>query len=163
MVDHRADPVFRAAVDGLHTSIETLAQANVPDAVRLWNRRNGGNNLQAHYSSIVPLAVWLSRRYPQHLPRLRAGTSLRHDMTHGSAEGGNRRLWHPIQQDMICYLNHSGADVVAEAMATGSPQSGSTVASTYLSTRYGGGQTSGRAGDTVLKRTLKLVAHMSLG
>ncbi len=33
-------------------------------------------------------------------------------------------------------------------------------AARYLSQRYGGAQGAGGAGDTVLKRTLKLLAHM---
>jgi hypothetical protein len=62
-------------------------------------------------------------------------------------------------QDMRNLLSARGADIIAESIRSHSPQDAASIAATYLSSDYGGGQGTGGAGDTVLKRTIKLLAH----
>ena len=56
----------------------------------------------------------------------------------------------------------SGQDIVAEEMTSGIAQSAADVARTYLSTSWGGGQPKGGGANTVVKRTLKLLAHLQI-
>lgn len=163
MVDFRRDVLFRAALVGLENEIEVLSSRGIPDAAALASRREGANNLQGHYHSVLPLALWFCRRYSQALGSLRGATSIYHEMTSGSSESRDRTLWVPIQQDLIAYLNRSGNDILAAELSSGSPQTAGTIADTYLSTRFGGSHARGGAGDTVFKRATKLLAHLSLG
>lgn len=163
MADYRRNLLFGAALNGLHSELDSLAVGGVPDAQALIDRRDGSNNLQGHYQSVVPLALWFCRRYSQHLPALRAATDVRRDMTSGSTESRDRGLWVPIQQDLIAFLNRDGHDVLSEELGSSAPQDAAAIANTYLSVRFGGAQTRGGAGDTVFKRAAKLIAHVSIG
>ena len=82
-------------------------------------------------------------------------------MGRGSREAKNRNLWAKSQKALKEFLKRRGRDIVSETMRTGVPQSAQRVAETYLSYRFGGGQLHGGAGDTVLKRTLKILAHLT--
>lgn len=132
----------------------------IPDASALFQRTRGQNNLQGHAHSIVPLAVLLARVYPQLLLAIRINTDLQHGMTGQSAEARLKAVWLPVQTGIQLLIASRGGDIVSETFGRATPQTVSRVADTYLSVRYGGGQQRGGAGDTVVKRTLKLLAHL---
>lgn len=126
-------------------------------------RGGGWNNLQGHARSVVPVAVLYARLHPEQLQQIRAMTDLKHDMGQPwSEEARNSDMWGPVMQDMQQMVSSHTETIVASESSTGDPQTVEAVATTYLSTDYGGGQTSGGAGNTVLKRTLKLLAHVLL-
>jgi hypothetical protein len=152
---------FNTAVEGIRRMIESLAAAQVADAVSLVNRGKGWNNLQGHSRCVIALAVWLVRKHPGALAPLRKATALKHSMTKTSTEARHKHLWKAIAKMLCAELVKSGSDVILPPGAKStSPQTAQHVASTYLSTAFGGGQVGGGAGNTVLKRTLKLLAHL---
>ena len=161
MADIRRDAAFATAVAGARAAIDALHQNHrIADATALYQRGQNVNNLSGHAHSIIPLAVLLAREYPVLLGLVRARTDLRRAMTRQSGEARDRYLWRKIMNATKLLLADRGADVIVEELATGRPQSAQRVATTYLSTAFGGGQPRGGAGNTVIKRTLKLLAHL---
>ena len=160
MANLTRDAAFSALIAAAEASINTLANAGVRDAHALVLRQKGWNNLQGHARALIPLALWFIRAHPAHLASLRKSTSLRSDMGRSSREARNRGLWQPIQADLRGFLSRKGSDIITVRASTRSPQTAQHVANTYLSDTYGGGQTTGQAGNTVFKRTLKLLAHI---
>jgi len=160
MTNFTQDPAFTALVAGTEQIIAILAGARVPDAKSLAARQAGWNNLQGHARGVIPLAVWFIRQHPHHLTRLRGSTRLRMSMSRHSSEAGNVALWQPIQSDLIQSLVMNGTDIISIGTSARSPRTAQDIANTYLSNLYGGAQTTGQAGNTVLKRTLKLLAHV---
>lgn len=162
MADLRRDAAFVAAVAAARQAIGELASRGNADAAALVQRSGGWNNLQGHAHSIVPLAVFFARHRPLALGPIKGATSLRTSQSHGSREARKRTLWRQVQADLRNLLRNRGSDILAEEMRSNRPQTAQQIANTYLSSGYGGGQTSGGGGDTVLKRTLKLLAHVLL-
>ncbi len=158
-MDLRHDAGFEAAVAAAEEVIYSMAKSGVPDARMLAARTAGWNNLQGHAHSIVPLAVLLVRRYPSVLTKTRRHTDLGRNMANRSTEARDTTVWSPVQAHLKKIITSRGTDIISETIRSGRPQSIADIAHTYLSRRYGGGQSSGGAGDTVLKRTLKLLAH----
>ena len=69
-------------------------------------------------------------------------------------------VWDGVKTGMIQLLATSGADVLTPpGTKVNSPVSAANIAQTYLRTNYGGSQQAGGGGNTVIKRTLKLLAH----
>lgn len=161
MVDMTQDAIFTALVAATEEVIEVLANAGVRDARALVMRQRGWNSLQGHTRGLIPLAVWFIRTYPQHLGNLRGSTTLATNMGPRSAEARDHVVWQPIQTDLSNLLASDGADVISPpGTSPRSPRTAQEIADTYLSTSYGGGQPTGHAGNTVVKRTLKLLAHV---
>jgi hypothetical protein len=166
MADLRNDLAFGTAVGATRYVISELARRGVRDAQALAQRRSGWNNLQGHAHSLVPLAVFFARSNPPSLRAVRATTTLRRSMTARSQEAGDRVLWSSVEADMRALLAARGNDIVSEELRRRGPrrrrrrQTARQIARTYLSRTYGGGQTKGGAGNTVIKRTLKLLAHV---
>lgn len=161
MADLRESPAFSGAVGATRHAIIDLARNHrVPDALALYNRERGVNNLQGHANSIVPLAVLMARIYPGILPIIRARTDIRNELGSGNHETRDRRIWDPVKNAAHLVIQTHGDDIIAETIGTAEGQTVEEVANTYLSVRFGGGQPRGGAGDTVVKRTLKLLAHL---
>ena len=161
MTDIRRDPAFATAVAGARAAIDALHRHHgIPDATALYQRGQNVNNLIGHAHSIIPLAVLIAREYPFLLGFVRARTDLRRAMTRQSREARDTYLWRKIMYAMKLLLGRRGGDVIVEELATRRPQSAQRVATTYLSTAFGGGQRRGGAGNTVIKRTVKLLAHL---
>ena len=159
MVDYTDNPLFSARHAAIETAIHVLAHAGVADADMLVLRQLGWNNLQGHARAVVPLAIWFLTHEPHHGEHIRDNTDLATSMTGGSRESRGA-FWRPIQGEMRSLLRHHGGDRIAMGERGNSPETARRIARTYLSTRYGGGQTSGGAGDTVFKRTLKIASHV---
>lgn len=159
MADLTADKEFQTAVAKARRLIEREAKGGSEDAVALVERKNGKNNLQGHYNSLVPLAVLLASEYPDLLEDIRSGTRLSHNMGRGSYEARKSNVWSPVKKAVRKLQKARGSDVVAGELRSGRPQTVNQVSKTYLSKRYGGSHPHGGGGDTVLKRTLKLLAH----
>ena len=161
MADLRRDTHFKADCDKLASHVALLSAKGVPDAIAISDREDNVNNLSGHAHSIVPLAVAFARAYPHHLETLKRRTDLHHGMGQsGSQEARDPALWDSIKADMQSFVATRGGDVVADARRSGEPQTVAKVADAYLSERYGGSHTTGGAGDTTLKRSLKLLAHI---
>ena len=79
-------------------------------------------------------------------------------MSNTSAEARGD-FWDDVKVILRALLQQSGNDLIVIRQRPNSPTTAQEVASTYISADYGGGQTGGGAGNTVLKRTLKLLAH----
>ena len=161
MADIRHDASFATAVAGARAAIKQLhLPYNIPDATALYQRGRNVNNLSGHANSIIPLAVLISRVHPTILVFIRARTDLQTAMTARSSEARDRYLWKKVMSATKLLVAERGADIIAEELATGTAQSAQRIADTYLSTAFGGKQTRGGAGNTVIKRTLKLLAHL---
>ena len=160
MPDLRNDPAFVAAVAAARQAIGELASRGIPDAEALVARSAGWNNLQGHAHSLIPLAVLYARSNYTQLQAVRSATILTQAMTGGSQEARNRSIWRVVKRSMITMLAGRGSDIISEQIANGRPQTARQIANTYLSSSFGGGQSSGGAGNTVIKRTLKLLAHI---
>lgn len=161
MPDLTQDAAFTALVAATEgVIINVLANAGVRDATALVMRQRGWNNLQGHTRGVIPLTVWFARAYPQHLNRLRASTNLRFGMGPSSAGARDQAIWQPIQTDLRAYLATNGTDIIALGDRPRSPRRAQEISDTYLATDYGGKQTGGRAGNTVFKWTLKILAHV---
>ncbi|MXX19418.1 MAG: hypothetical protein F4X03_10735 [Dehalococcoidia bacterium] len=159
MVDYTKDPLFSARHAAIETAIHVLASAGVVDADRFVLRQSGWNNLQGHARAVMPLAVWFLTHEPHHGEDLRDNTDLVTTMTARSGESRGT-FWRPIQAEMRILLRDHGGDRIAVGERRNSPETAVRIARTYLSTRYGGGQARGGAGDTVFKRTLKITSHL---
>lgn len=85
-------------------------------------------------------------------------TNLGTNMSNTSQEARGA-FWDDVKAVLRASLQQYGNDLIAVGLRTTSPETAQEIAHTYISADYGGGQTSGGAGTTVLKRTLKLLAH----
>lgn len=163
MPDLRHDPAFAVAVESTRQAIFALAtDHNIPDAEALVRRARGENQLSGHAHSVLPLAVLVARTFPHVLTIIRARTDLHNSMAPRASETRDTLIWTPVKRGVQLVVATRGDDIIAEEIRTGNSQTVDRVATTYLSLRYGGGQPQGGAGDTVLKRTLKLMAHLSI-
>ncbi|MBN1547543.1 MAG: hypothetical protein JW902_12885 [Syntrophaceae bacterium] len=162
MTDFTINPAFMALIHGVDQMILDLAQQRIPDAQAIASRYAGGNNLQGHARGLVPVAIWFARAHHPHLERVRKATNLTIDMSWSSAEARNRGLWRPIQRDFIAAIAANGTDIVTSGGDIYTPHSVEDIASTYLPTSWGGNQSTGGAGGTVIKRTLKIMSHTFL-
>ncbi len=160
MADLTRNARFTSLVAATERVIDVLATAGVDDAIKLMLRQRGWNSLQGHVRAVMPLAVWFVRAHPEHLDAVRRATRLGTPMHGGSSEARNRAVWRPIQRDLKALLTKQGNDVISVALASRTPTTAAEIAKTYLARDYGGGQTSGKAANTVFKRTLKLLAHV---
>lgn len=158
MTDYRFDPAFRAAVAAVETGIEQLAANGVPDAQALMDRAAGVNNLQGHYNALVPLAVLLLRQQPHLVAHVKGRTDLAIDMGQERSEARDRATWAPVEAATSALIAAEPHSIIGERLSPGLV----TVqdAANYLSQDFGGVQSTGGGGNTVLKRTLKLVAHL---
>ena len=139
------------------------------------DREEGENNLQGHAWSVIPLAVHYGRHHRDTMNEIRqANLDLSVSMDDGySAANEQERIasrnetrhevWNRASGEMRAFLaSPNGQDTVAQTMTGGRPQTAADVANTYLKDTWGGGQTSGGGGNTVVKRTLKLLAHLQI-
>ena len=79
-------------------------------------------------------------------------------MARQSAEADGA-FWNDVKAALIQLLAEHGDDQIVVGERTNSPTTPNHIANTYLSSDYGGGQTTGGGGTAVLKRTLKLLSH----
>ena len=161
MADLRRKPEFAAAVAAARAGIAEFAKRRVPDAVAIQQRLHGKHNLQGHAHSVVPLAVLVARENRGLLQMARQRTKLRADMA-STPEKRDALLWGSLEVAIRSVLGAQGGDCISETIKGDEPQTARRVAKTYLTMRYGGGHAGGGAGDTVLKRTIKLLAHMGI-
>jgi hypothetical protein len=159
-VDYTKDAKFqkrRVATDDLLEAL-ALPGARCPDAVKVVMRVAGWNNLQGHARALVPLAIWFAFHHPQLCSDIRDATSLRKEMTSASTEARDA-VWQMVQATLKSDLATLGGDIVATGLQTNSPSTVKKILKTYCSDRYGGSHGKGGAGDTVFKRTLKILSH----
>lgn len=160
MADLRNDPVFKSSFKGLREAISSLNNDNIADANMLYRRGQGWNSLQAHSYCVIPVALYFSQKFPNILRVIRQGTNINRSMSRQSAEARDQALWRPVQKAFRAFLNRNGNDIVTHTKSTKSPRTCRQVANTFLSQNYGGAHAGGGRGDTVLKRTLKVLAHL---
>ena len=158
MTDLRTEPSFQATLKATEAMIESYAANGVPDAEALLKRAGGWNHLQGHRHSLVPLVVAFLRENRDVLGDIQGGTELTHSMGTGGSTEARAPFWAAVKDRMKAFRAAHGATVIAGEKGTGAPQTVDDI-STYLSTGWVGEQSTGGGGDTVIKRTLKLVAH----
>jgi len=162
MVDFRDKKDFTTAVNSVRAGIISYADEGIPDAGAITEREKGANNLQGHAHSLVPLAVFFARQYPETVQEIRNVTDLDEPM--GPTDRETRLpIWDQVKNQMATLIANHGNDVVSEKLGTGVPQTVDELANTYLPDSWGGGQETGGGGGTVVKRTLKLFAHTFVG
>lgn len=161
MPDYRKSPAFAAAVSAVEAGIDSLAAHGVADAIALAQRAAGRNNLQGHYHTLVPFAVLVLRKNPQLLAHLKTRTHLQVDMGVDRAEARSVATWGPVAAAAAALIAAEPRSQIANRLSGGVADVGE--AANYLSQNFGGVQGRGGGGDTVLKRTLKLVAHLVAG
>lgn len=159
MANYRNRKDFPLLVDLLERAAKGFTAHKIPDAKALVVREKGLHNLQGHAMRIMPLAVWLAIRRPDLLKLIRSKTKLANEMKASSSEARGA-FWGDVKDAIRAELMKNGKDVISTADKTNTPTTAQEIADTYLSTDYGGGQTSGGGGNTVLKRSLKLLAHV---
>lgn len=159
MSDLTRDPTFTSLVAGAEAIILVFANAGVRDARLLMIRQAGWYALPGEVRGLIPLAVWFIRKDPNHLHSLRTSTSLGATMGRNSGEARDPSLWKPVQADLRNHLATDGHDVISLATQPLAPITAQDIASNYLSGSFGGGHARQQAGDAILKRTLKLLAH----
>lgn len=158
MVDYTQNLNFRAMQEATDVLIRVTAAAGIRDARAIAERAAGWHNLQGHARAIVPLALWLVVHRPELLCTLRRETVLTEGM--GGRSGESRALfWGGVSDALVALLNQRGDDRLVVGTQMNSPETADQIANTYLSAEYGGGQTRGGGGTTVLKRTLKILSH----
>ena len=158
MVDYTRDLSFRAMQEATDTAIRVMAGGGIPDARAISDRAAGWHNLQGHARAIVPLALWLVLNRPDLLCTVRRETVLQASL--GGRSGESRApFWEEVSSALESLLNQRGADRLIVGAQINSPETAGHVADTYLSANFGGGQTSGGGGTTVLKRVMKLLSH----
>lgn len=150
---------FPLLVELLERTATTLAAGKVPDAKALIVREKGAHNLQGHARRVMPLAVWLVLKRPELLKLVRAKTKLSNEMKASSSEARSA-VWGAVKAAMIDEIAKAGTDIVSQHDRANTPVTAKDIAQTYLSADYRGGQTKGGAGNTVLKRAVKLLAHV---
>lgn len=150
---------FLLLLDLLERTTAQFATKKIPDAGALIVREQGEHNLQGHARRVMPLAVWLVIRRPDLLNLIRSKTKLSNEMTASSSEA-RLAIWGQVKDAITNELSKGGSDLVSVADRANTPTTANEIAHTYLGAGYGGGQTSGGAGNTVLKRALKLLAHV---
>jgi hypothetical protein len=162
MVDLRDETDFATAVNSVRAGIISYADQGISDAEAITDREEGVNNLQGHAHSLVPLAVFFARQYPDTLQQIQNVTDL--DASMGPTDQETRLpIWDQVKNEMATLITNHGGDVVSEKLSTGDPQTVNELADTYLPESWGGGQETGGGGGTVVKRTLKLFAHTYVG
>ena len=160
MANYRKRYDFVLLLDFLEKVTQTLASAGVKDAIALVKREEGLYNLQGHAMRVMPLAIWLAIHRPDLLSAIRGRTKLSAAMTGHSSEARDTVLWKKVQVALKVLILSNGGDILVKADKSNTPTTAANIANTYLSAAFGGGQTTGGAGNTVLKRSLKLLAHI---
>lgn len=158
MPDYTKEPRFRALQQAAEGIIGVLAATGTKDAKSIAEREAGWHNLQGHARAVVPLALWLASRRPDLLCTIRAETDLGIEMSKTSVES-SKKFWDDVKDALIDELAANGQDQIGVGSKSSTPETAREIANTYLATDYGGGQRTGGAGNTVLKRTLKLLSH----
>ena len=158
MIDYTEDVRFGALHGAVLAIIQALHLEGIGDATSLTQRRAGLYNLQGHARAVIPLAVWVALRRPDLLPEIRQSTNL-HVVMDNQADETRAPVWDQVKEATIELLGARGQDRVSVGDEEDSPETAADTARTYLSDSYGGGQDTGGGADTVLKRTLKLMAH----
>jgi hypothetical protein len=158
-MDWTKDAGFQRALSRLDGIITTAARLGHPDGQALEGRRQGVNNLQGHANALEPLAVLLARKSPALLTTIKSLTKLSADMGQGSAESRDPQIKASIAAAVSALRAAHGSDIIAREIKSNHPITVDSACDTYLSSGLGGTQGAGGAGDTVVKRTLKLLAH----
>jgi hypothetical protein len=162
MPDVRREQRFISACDLARDAVVEYAMEGVGDAKALLRRAFGENNLQAHWHSMFPVAIYFAIHNFDILDDIKENTDLGHEMTTGSPEASNTELWDPVANQFQQFVNgNRGNDIVSEGMDDPTDErSVQDVAENFMSGTWAGGQAGGGAGDTVVKRTLKLLSHL---
>jgi len=150
---------FQRAMARLDGTITTAARLGHPDGVALDERRQGRNQLSGHANALENLALLLAMQSPALLAIIRDETDLAEDMGQGSAESRNQVIKTQIADALTALRAARGNDIIARELRSNAPITVNSACQTYLSVGLGGGQDTGGGGDTVVKRTLKLLAH----
>tara|TARA_R100000365_G_C2736918_1_gene66105 strand:- start:498 stop:977 length:480 start_codon:yes stop_codon:yes gene_type:complete len=159
-MDRTATLVFKEELARLDGVIRMGARLQNPDAMALEGRRHGLNNLQGHANALEGLVVALIEIQPNLLSTLRPLTRLNRKMGKGDFETSNAAIRAAISSTVVAARTGHGADIIAHEIKTGNPVTIDTACDTYLPLSLGGGQDSGGGGGTVVKRALKLLAHI---
>ncbi|HAM79222.1 hypothetical protein [Ornithinibacillus bavariensis] len=162
MADYTNDYVLQSKIIGTRATIKGLADYHISDAIALVDREAGVHQLSGHYASIVPLAVFFSHKYPSYLANIKNRTSLRNGMGEtsglGYQEARNSEIWSPIKDAMADFKAIYGTDIITKN-SNGDPKTVNDILN-YLSEKYSGNLKTGGGGDTVFKRTLKILGHI---
>lgn len=100
----------------------------------------------------------LAQESPGLLGVIKGHTKLSADMGAGSSESRNQLIKSAIADALSALRASRGSDIIARELGSNAPIT-VDAACTYLSAGLSGVQGAGGGGDTVVKRTLKLLAH----
>lgn len=156
------DYEFQLALARLSGAIAAAATLGLSDARAIRWRAAGGANLQGHENALVPVALLLAMQDPSLVRRVRRSTSLAQSMGRGSTESRDQALRDDIALALRRLQATRGTDIVSRQLGNNQPISVDRACRTYLSTRLNGSQQNGGAGDTVIKRVLKLIAQFRI-
>lgn len=162
MKDWARDHRFQLALARLSGAIAASAKLGLSDARAIRWRAAGGANLQGHENALVPVALLLAMQDPTLVRRVRRATDLANSMGKGSTESRDKALRDDIAAALSSLQASHGTDIVSHEIRSKRPITVSKACRTYVSVVLGGSQPNGGAGDTVVKRTLKLIAQFGI-
>lgn len=162
MKNWTSDHKFQLALARLSGAIAASAKLGLSDARAIRWRAAGGANLQGHENALVPLALLLAMQDPSLVRRVRLTTSLAGNLGKGSTESRDKSLRDDIAAALLSLQTAKGSDVVSHEIRSRKPITVSKACNTYVSAALSGSQPRGGAGDTVIKRSLKLIAHFGI-
>jgi hypothetical protein len=160
MTDLRNDVDFSNALDRAFDGIEEYAERGVADAEQITDRDQNVNQNSGHVN-LVALAVHFARHHPDLMQEIHQATSLDNGMSTGDRET-YLPIWDTVQEAVSAFIETNGDDIVIQERQGQDPQSVSGLSDTYLPQAFGGTQDTGGGGGTVVKRTLKLLAHLQI-
>jgi hypothetical protein len=161
MTNYTLTKEFNDEISKLENNVRGLAKKKIPDALALLDRECGVHNLQGHARRLMPLAVWLVIRRPDLIDEVKRCTNLKNQMTSHSVEARGS-FWNFVKSAMKSEIKKNGKDIISSSDKSNAPITVEEIARTYLSIDYGGGQVNGGGGNTVLKRSLKIISHSKL-
>ncbi|NKC32063.1 hypothetical protein [Falsiroseomonas selenitidurans] len=162
MTNWTTDIGFRLALARLGGAIVASGRLGLIDARSIRWRASGGANLQGHANTLVPLSLLLAMTDKTLVRRVRRDTDLTRDMGRGSVESLNKSLRDDIGVAMSNLRSTQGSDIVAQEIKSKRNITVNKACDTYLSIAMGGSHARGGAGDTVVKRTLKIIAQFNM-
>lgn len=159
MTDRTKQMAFKLAASRFEGALFAAARLGMRDAQAIRWRAQGGANLQGHANALVPVAILLAQLHPSVLKKVRIATNFLNSMGKGTPESRDPALRAIIEHAIRTLRKTNGPDVFAHELRSRKQITIDKACDTYLSAKLGGGQANGGAGDTVIKRALKIIAH----
>lgn len=146
-------------------AIQQYAVDGVGDAKALLRHSFCENSNQSHWYIGLPLTVYFvisileSPNEREILEKIKYNTKLSREMD-GSSGESSEEVWDPVKKRFGEFVENKGDNHVAEEMSDGETKSVEGAVNSFMSETWHGNASGGGGGDTVVKRTLKIISHL---